>query len=311
MSFGRGDLPLQHDPSRRFLPWLTAVMAYLATLALVGAMEMNKLVERWDQGLSGRITVQVPAADLALATENTADLIGRVIELLRDTPGVTKVEVLEPDEIARLLEPWLGSETAYQDLPLPDLIAVTVDPATVLDLESLAAQITRIAPGTLVDDHQKWLGKLLNLARSVELIAALVVLLVGVSAIVTVAFATRMGLAIHGPDIEVMHLIGAQDSYVARQFQSHAFRLALVGSIPGLILAGLTLFAVGRLLGRFGAVSLTDLSFLATLSFLSEFSLLPIEWVLVVVLALLPLVLALVALLTARTTVLRTLGRMP
>ncbi len=305
MPFRRGDLPLKRDPSGRFLPWLVAVMAYLATLALVCAIEMNKLVERWDQGLSGRITVQVPAADPAQATGNKADPIGRVIELLQNTPGVTKVEVLEPDEIARLLEPWLGPETTYQDLPVPDLIAVTVDPATALDLESLAAQIALIAPGALVDDHLKWLGKLLNLARSVELIAALIVFLVGVSAIMSVAFATRMGLAIHGPVIEVMHLIGAQDSYVARQFQSHAFRLALGGSIPGLILAGLTLFAVGRLLGRFDAVSLSDLSFL------SEFSLLPIEWVLVVVLALLPFALALVALLTARATVLRTLGRMP
>ena len=62
-------------------------MAYLATLALVCAMEMNKVVDRWDQGLSGRITVQVPATDIAGSKADSEDLIGRVIKLLRDTPG--------------------------------------------------------------------------------------------------------------------------------------------------------------------------------------------------------------------------------
>ena len=60
MMFRRGDLPLDRDPTGRFLPWLIALMVYLAALALVCAMVMNKMVERWDTGLSGSITVQIP-----------------------------------------------------------------------------------------------------------------------------------------------------------------------------------------------------------------------------------------------------------
>ena len=59
MLFRRTDLPLDRDPSGRFLPWLVALMVYLAALALVCAMAMAKMVERWDTGLSGTITVQV------------------------------------------------------------------------------------------------------------------------------------------------------------------------------------------------------------------------------------------------------------
>lgn len=295
MIFRRNDLPLDRDPSGRFLPWLVAVMVYLAALALVCGTAMNKVVNRWDQGLSGKITVQIPLADAA-GKAAKGDPIGQVLELLLATAGIQSAEVLEPDEISALLEPWLGADAGYQDLPLPTLIAVTIDPAAAPDLDRLSQALAQVIPGAQIDDHQNWLGKLLDLARSIELVALLVVLLVGTSAISMVIFATRMGLAIHSRVIELLHLIGAQDAYVAREFQVHALRLALRGGALGLIGALLTTILIGRLFQR------TDSALLP------NFSLLPVEWAM---LAFLPLAVAAIAMLTARLTVLRTLSRMP
>lgn len=292
----RSDLPLDRDPSGRFLPWLVAVMVFLAALALVCAMAMNKVVQRWDQGLSGSITVQIPPPAETSTAAAKEMAIDRIIDILLDTDGIIIAEVLEPDEIAELLKPWLGTEAISQDLPLPMLIAVVLDPRTSPDLGRLARQLDEAVPGTLLDDHQSWLGELLGLARSIELLAALVLVLVGSCAIAMVIFATRMGLAIHGQIIELLHLIGAQDSYVAAEFQSHALKLALRGGVLGLMFALITLVAVGRLMSRVES------------ALFPEFSLQPLEWSL---LALLPLAIALVAMLTARWTVLRTLGRMP
>lgn len=301
MLFRRGDLPLDRDPTGRFLPWLVALMVYLAALALVCAMVMSKMVERWDTGLSGSITVQIPPkqgapGDPAEAGAAADASLDAVIEILLATPGVISAEVLEPDEIVRLLEPWLGAGASYGDLPLPELIAVGIDPSAAPDFEKLSQRLARAAPGTILDDHQSWLGQLLDLARSIELVAALVVVLVGASAVTMVVFATRMGLAIHGRVIELLHLIGAQDSYVAREFEMHSLKLALRGGVFGLALAVLTVVLVERLFERMEAALLPDLT------------LLPGEWAL---LALLPLVVAGIAMLTARLTVLGTLGRMP
>ena len=301
MLFRRGDLPLERDPTGRFLPWLVALMVYLAALALVCAMVMNKMVERWDTGLSGSITVQIPPkqgtpGDPAEAGAAADASLDAVIEILLATPGVISAEVLEPDEIVRLLEPWLGAGASYGDLPLPELIAVGIDPSAAPDFEKLSQRLAQAAPGTMLDDHQSWLGQLLDLARSIELVAALVVVLVGASAVTMVVFATRMGLAIHGRVIELLHLIGAQDSYVAREFEMHSLKLALRGGVFGLALAVLTVVLVERLFERMEAALLPDLT------------LLPGEWAL---LALLPLVVAGIAMLTARLTVLGTLGRMP
>lgn len=304
MLFRRSDVPLSSDSSGRFLPWLVAVMVYLAALAVVSAMAMNKVSERWDQGLAGRLTIQLPAqlpsqlpgGDPGKAKKKTDQIVDRIIELLVATKGVTSVEVLTDAEVAALLEPWLGAGVAAQDLPLPGLIAVAVDSDAPPEFESLRQRLAQVAPEAVLDDHQRWLGNLLSLTRSIEIVAGLVVFLVGASAIIMAVFVTRMGLAVHHNAIELLHLIGAHDSYIAGQFQYHALKLGFSGGVVGLAGAAGTVFAIGHLLRRTEAVLLPSLT------------LTPVEWV---ILASLPVLAAVITMMTARRTVLRTLAHMP
>ncbi len=287
----RQAVPLDRDPSGRYLPLLVAIMVYLAALALAGALAMNKLAERWDTGLSGALTVQLPAGTAGADGEFAA-----VIEALGATPGVLAVAPLDDAAVTALLEPWLGEAVPAGDLPLPRLIAVTVDAAAPPDVAALEARLRELAPGSLIDDHQRWLGRLLDLARAVEVMALVVVLLVVLAASIMVAFVTRMGLAAHQRSIELLHLIGAQDAYVARQFQGHALSFGLRGGILGVLLALPTLYLARVLLQRIDS------------GLLPELTLRPHEWSLFI---LLPVAAALVTMLTARVTVLRTLARLP
>ena len=289
----RKPVPLDRDASGRYLPLLVAIMVYLAALALAGALSMNKLAERWDTGLSGALTVQIPA-DAPAATDGPA--LDALIAALYASPGVSTVEPMTDREMTALLEPWLGDSVVAGDLPLPRLVAVTVDPGAAPDIDALRTRVQELAPGSLLDDHQRWLARLLDLAHAVEIMAAVIVLLVVLAACIMVAFVTRMGLAAHDQAIELLHLIGAQDSYVARQFQNHALNLGLRGGLLGLVAAVPTLYLARVLLQRIDS------------GLLPELSLRPHEWSLLVVL---PVAAALVTMVTARITVLRTLARMP
>jgi len=288
----RQAVPLDRDPAGRTLPLLVAIMVYLAALALAGALVMGKLAERWDSGLTGALTVQVPAA----AQGSNDDAVAAVVAALAATPGVVSAEPLDGAAMAELLAPWLGEALPVGELPLPSLVAVTVDPAAAPDVAALESQLQALAPGTLVDDHQRWLARLLDLARAVEVMALVVVLLVALAASIMVAFVTRMGLAAHQRSIELLHLIGAQDAYVARQFQSHALSFGLRGGILGVLLALPTLYLARVLLQRIDSGLLPQMNFA------------PYEWGFF---ALLPVAAALVTMLTARVTVLRTLARLP
>lgn len=289
------DLPLERDSSSRFMPWIIAFMVFLAVLSLTSAMVLNSAVSRWTAGLTGTLTVQIIAseedrgADLAAVTEKAA-------KVLQATPGVEGIRILSEREVGALLEPWLGTDEAFKDLPLPRLIDVTIDETIEMDLEALATQLAEVAPGATVDDHRKWLADLITLVRSVELFSAGIVLLTALIAILTVIFAARTGLAVHHHVIELLHIIGARDSYIARQFQYHALTLGLRGGILGLGLALVALFALSGVAGDVQSRVVPELSLSAG------------QWV---VLAGLPLITAVIAMLTARITVLRTLARMP
>ncbi|MGD1877847.1 MAG: cell division protein FtsX [Kiloniellaceae bacterium] len=288
-------VPLDRDASGRYLPLLVAIMVYLAALALAGALAMHKLAERWDTGLAGALTVQLPAESAAGGTQGEPRLAA-VVAALSATPGVLTVEAMDNRAMNALLEPWLGDAVLAGDLPLPHLIAVTVDTAAPPDLAALNAKVQELAPGALVDDHQRWLSRLLDLAQAVEVMALVVVVLVVLAASIMVAFVTRMGLAAHEQAIELLHLIGAQDSYVARQFQSHALSFGLRGGLIGLLCALPTLYLARLLLERVGSGLLPELGWR------------PYEWSLFI---LLPVAAALVTMVTARVTVLRTLTRLP
>ena len=203
--------------------------------------------------------------------------------------------MLSRAQTAALLEPWLGEAAAAPELPVPDLVAVTLRSAAAT-LDDLPERLAAVVPGAAIDDHQRWLARLFALAGSIEALALLVVALVGIAAVATVIFVTRTGLAIHRQVIELLHVMGARDLYVAEQFQAHALRLGLAGGIGGAVAAALTVLGIGWLLRGEQSVVLPGIAF---------------GWAQWSMLAILPLVTGLVAMLTARWTVLRTLAKLP
>jgi len=293
----RLDLPLDRDGSVRFLPWIVALMVYLAGLALAGTLVVRDAAMRWDRGLTGTLTVELPAA----AGGRNDGAVERALKLLRGTPGVTRADAFDARRTAELLEPWLGKDIDAEDLPLPRLIDVETEPRAGVDLAALGERLAAEVPGARVDDHRRWLDRVLRTALAIEIVAVMVVALVGLAAVLAVIFATRTGLAVHHGIVEVLHLIGARDGYIARQFEWHALRLGIKGGIAGLALAILTLIGIATAATRVGTLE-DAVRVLPALSAPAS------EWAL---LLLLPVVAGLVAMLTARITVLRALKRLP
>ncbi len=288
----RSDLPLDKDAHSRFLPWLIAFMVFLAVLAIGGILVLNATAERWDQGVGGTLTVQIAATEDAGKDQNN---LQEVLNVIAAQSGIERYLVIEEDRMMALLEPWLGSAAEAGDLPLPKLIDVGLADEAAFDLKGFTRQLQLRVPEATVDDHRVWLQRLVNLIHTVELIALAILVFIALATMGTVIFTTRTGLAVHKEAIEVLHLIGAQDSYIAGQFAGRAMILGLKGGLIGLTLGLPALLSVGYLADSLKDAALPDLSFGI------------FEWALF---AAIPLSVAFLAMSTARSTVLRSLRRM-
>lgn len=302
----RSDLPFDRDAASGFLPWIIGFMVFLCVITVAAALTVERVADRWRQGLAGNLTVELPFPT-DLDTGKRAEELDAAVNLVTETPGITGAAVLDDDQIAALLAPWLGPDATQLDVPLPTMIAVTRRTDVPVDLKALQDQLDKVVPGAQVDDHGDWVSDALVFLRSLQaLSAALAGLALGAAAL-TVIFVTRTGLATHHAVIEVVHLIGAPDRYIARQFQAQALKLGIFGGIVGLACGAGTVLGIDRLLSFAARQSLAPgMTSGAGLSF--DFRLLPWQWI---VLALLPVVVAIVAMMTARITVLRSLARMP
>jgi cell division transport system permease protein len=283
------DVPLASDSSTRFVPWIIGTMVFLSALVLAVALVLESAIDRWQLAHSVQLTVEVPPS----ASEGAVE---RVLERLRGLPGVTDAAPVGERRIAELLQPWIGEDVELSSLPLPTLIDVRLSSPGALDIAAMQTMLAEVQPGVRVDDGRRWLEPVRATASALQVVSGLVLVLIVTASIVTVIFMTRTGLAVHRDTIGVLHQVGARDSFVAAQFQRHAFRLALWGGVPGALLAALCLVVIERLAGGLDAPLLPELALGSG------------GWIAI---ALLPLIAAAISVVTARLTVLATLAALP
>ena len=295
MSRRHAVMPLSRDSSTRLLPWIIGVMVYLAAVILAGAMLLAGVAADWDEELSGIFTVQIPPAE-GDADGETEQQVKAAAAALRESPGVDSVIVVPLEVTAQSLKPWLGPNLVAQDLPLPRVIEVRLNRAVPVDLDALAKSLSETVPGATLDNHDYWRDQIVSLIRGLEALATVLIALIAFSLVAAVIFATRSGVAVHREVIEVLHLIGATDDFVARQFQREAFRTTLIGSIVGSLFAVATIVAIGRLAAHLDTVLLPPPSLAVW------------QWC---VLVTVPLFASLIATTTARRTVIGALRGMP
>ena len=296
---GFDDLGVNRALSDRLLPCLVAAMTFLAALGLAGAVGASALAQRWRQGAGAVMTVQVPQPTDPARGGGTR--LERVRVTLTEASGIAETHVLAEDELRALLRPWLGAGAGEIAIPLPAVIEVRLSGAGP-DQAALTEALDTVAPGTLVEAHDRWVRRLAALARSLQACAALALAVVAFVAVAVIAVATRAGLAARRDAIETVHGLGATDGYIAHRFARRVTRLAATGAAAGAVAALPVLASLTDLAAPFGSGATPDGVVAILLA-------MPISlWL---ALPALPLLAAWIGWLTAHGTVRRWLRRLP
>ena len=258
----------------RALITVIAIMTFLASLAAGSGVLVSQASRDWTQSVSREMTIQVkPVAGRDIEAD-----VRRAAELARAIPGVASVRIFDKAQSERLLEPWLGTGLDLGALPIPRLIVLELGGGR-FEAGALKQALAERAPNALLDDHRLWLERLAAMARAlvglVTLIFALVLMAMGLA----VTFATRGAMAGNREILDVLHFVGAEDRFIAAQFQRHFLWLGLRGGGIGggcaMIAFGLSGALSGSLLNSaesdqiqamFGGFGLGYLGYLAILA---------------------------------------------
>jgi len=273
----RGQTPIvpQATISARALIGVVAIMTFLASLTIGAVALVRAAALEWQSGVAREMTVQIrPAAGRDMEMD-----VAKAATIARAFPGVSDVKPYSREESTRLLEPWLGSGLQFEDLPIPRIVVVRIAPGAVPDISELRKSLAEQIPTASLDDHRGFVARMRAMSDAALLAGIAVLVLVLLATVLSVTFATRAAMATNRHVIEVLHLIGAKDSFIASRFQRHFLQLGFKGGLLGGS-AAIALFVLADLAGNwftgtaagdqfaamFGTVSIGVLGYAAILA---------------------------------------------
>lgn len=277
------------------MPWVIAIMVALTVIASAAGLALRNTAQAAAAELEGGITVQIVEAGAEARKAQAQASLRR----LQETPGVVSVRLVPEQEVDALIEPWLGSGTdiaSDAEIPVPALIDVRIDrEVTPARLAEIQAALGDVAPSARIDAQSTWLEPVFDAIESLQWLAIALIILLTVALGAAVLLAARTALGTNRDTIEIVHLLGGTDAQIARVFQRSIGVDAAGGGAVGLVLAIVVILFLGRRFAGLGA-GMVDQGALGWF-----------DWLL---LGLVPVVAVILATVTARITVMRTLRKM-
>ena len=218
-------VPASFDRRARLVA-VVAIMTFLASLTTGAVMLVRSAASEWQSDVAREVTIQIRSA---AGRDIEAD-VARAAAIAR-VPGVAERAALFQGGVGAAARAMARQRLQLDDLPVPRVIVVRIAPGPRPISRNCAALAERGAgreprrPSRLGRSHARMAARRrrrhrraparLHRHRAVG------------------DFRHRGAMATNRPIIEVLHLIGAKDNFIAGQFQRHFLQLGLKGGLIG------------------------------------------------------------------------------
>ncbi|APG61507.1 hypothetical protein LPB140_00120 [Sphingorhabdus lutea] len=232
------NIPAHHRnliPEGRFngpMPWVIAIMMFLATLAIGSALALGNLAMESRAKISKQISIQILESNEQLRAQQAE----QILNILKKRSDIVTAAIVPAQDVEEVVAPWLGDSLTGSELYLPTLIeAETYEDFNQIELNQLKSQLRDAAPQMSLESQAEWLKPLFTFTQSMTLLAIFLVFLLAAATSATIALTVRSALNTHWATIEIMHQMGSSDQQIARLFQRRIALDALLGSVVGVI----------------------------------------------------------------------------
>lgn len=254
----RVDIAFSSDDSHRFLPWLIGMMVALAALLLCFVVTINSWAIERHSDYASNMTVNIPVVN----GENppSDEVIKNITETLEKASGVESVTRIEKQNMQKMLVPWLGETMANADLPLPVVLDITLKKNVKVDVPKLQGAISQIFAGTEIDTHETWIAAFISFSNAIRTLITIFAVLIIAAIGIMIAFTSRASLHLHSKAVSLLHSVGAEDGYIARQFQQEACMLTTRGAAAGCAIAAISFWSMGQYMLSLGNAAIPSLA---------------------------------------------------
>ena len=229
------------DAREAALFFVIGALCFLAALAALTTRGTYKAAEAWGAQIEGDITVVMRDTDRRTA-EDAAERVGNLAT-------VFEARILSREEVEALLEPSLGPGGLPDGLPVPMLMVVQADTAVGDPTIDIRRILNELGVDGDVAGNAGYAENVRGALSILRLVALSIVALLAASAIAVIAFATHAALLARRDIVDVLHLSGAEDRYIAglfeRRFWVLALQAGLGGAVAALMITALIVFTGG------------------------------------------------------------------
>ncbi len=237
----------------RSLTLVVSIMCFFACLTAGAVYMINQSAAAWLKDIASEVTVQLEPKEIP----NMEGALNDVVAFLNRQPGVRSARALSVSESNALLEPWLGQLDVLATLPVPRLVALELDRINPPDIFALRQTLATQFKGVTLDDHRRWQQQIRTVTRSFALGGLAILLLVASATTAIIISATRSAMASNREIVEVLHLVGATDRFIAREFERHFLSLGIRAGLVGAICAMAVFFTMPAMMELLGGGTVT------------------------------------------------------
>lgn len=242
IKFARANAPIVPPGSvtGSSLTLVIAIMSFLAALTAGGVYVIFNAANVWTNKISAEITVQIQQRVGDSGDEKSTE----ITRFISDQNGVKRVTPFTREQSLKLVEPWIGKSEVLKSFAIPRLIAVEIDRDNPPDISTLKKVLEAKYPGALLDDHGHWRHEIRRLTRLLELAGVGMLFLMATATAAVIIAAATSSLASNREIVSVLNFVGAEEKFIARQFEAHFLKVGIKAGIVGAGLAAIVFFCL-------------------------------------------------------------------
>jgi cell division transport system permease protein len=219
---------------------MVTVMSFIASLSVVGYMNIQTITNAWFADIDDVLTLEIPSYDPdnqeVLTQKDIDQNVQEIQKAIENDPVIESFHVKTAD--GNLL-----AEAEALSIPLPVFITLRLNSERADNAEDrLISLLKQSVPTVRIQQTEDWQKDIERMALNLKLLFGAMALCVIIVTVIIIASTIRIQLKANQYVIELVHLMGAHAGMIAGIFQRSILLPLCFGCIVGLGMAFILLF---------------------------------------------------------------------